>query len=247
MAKKGWNSAAARRLCEMAGVSDVKEAIPTVVGRLLSGLACPPTDLIGLCTRLNVTGIDEDENLPVVGELRRDGDGFRIFCASDQSHVRRRFTIAHELAHAVIESTGPRAPRIGSELERVCDLLAAEILMPAKAFGSALGNRPASGSTIRELSSRFQTSLSATAIRCSELRPISVLEIQGGQVRWAHGPARLSRYQLDDVLRQTFEGAPGDGLVFIDDGGCGRAFGTEWLRVSENRSGLLVMTPQRIR
>jgi len=237
------NSAAVRRVCALAGAQSVEEAVPLVVGRLVSGIACPPTDLDALCARLNVVGIEEDDDLPVVGELRRAGRGFRIVCASGQSPVRRRFTIAHELAHAILESTGPRAPRVGSELERLCDRLAGEILMPEVAFRSELGDRPVDGATIRALSARFQASLSAVAIRCSELRSISVLEIREGRIRWSRGPVRPDRYQLDQLLRQIFDGEPGDGLMFIDEGGCGRPYKTDWLRVSENRSGLLVMTP----
>jgi hypothetical protein len=227
----------------MTGGETVDVAVPAVIARLLSGLTCPPTDLYGLCDRLNVSGIDEDENLPVVGELRRAGKAFRIVCAANQSPVRRRFTIAHELGHAVLESTGPRAPRVGSELERLCDRLAAEILMPLVTFRSALGDRPAVASTIRELASQFQTSLSAAAIRCSELRPISVLEIQRGRIRWFRGRAKPGHHQLDDVMRQAFDGEPGDGLVFIGDGARATAYSTEWLRMSSERSGLLVMIP----
>lgn len=227
----------------MAGTETVDVAVPTVIARLLSDLACPPTDLAGLCGRLNVTGIDEDENLPVVGELRRAENGFRIVCAANQSTARRRFTIAHELGHAVLESTGPRAPRVGLELERLCDRLAAEILMPSVSFRLALGNRAAVASTIRELASQFQTSLSAAAIRCSELQPISVLEIQRGRIRWVRGPAKPGHHQLDEVLRQAFDGEPGDGLVFIRAGARATAYRTEWLRMSAERSGLLVMIP----
>jgi hypothetical protein len=239
-----WKSAAARRLREMAGGVSVELAVPTVIGQLLSGISCPPTDLDALGARLNVAGIDDDEQTPVVGELRRDKGAFRIVCAAGQSPVRRRFTIAHELAHVVFESSGPRAPRVGDDLEKLCDMLSAEILMPRTVFEYALGERPVDATTIRALASRFQTSLTATAIRCADLRPVSVLDVQDGRVRWTRGPVRPTRYQLDQLMGQAFDGEPGDGLVFVERAGRGHVYTSEWVRVSGRKSGLLVLIPR---
>jgi outer membrane protein assembly factor BamB len=39
--------------------------------------------------------IEDDADIPVVGELRRENSAFRIVCTSGQSAVRRRSTVAH--------------------------------------------------------------------------------------------------------------------------------------------------------
>ena len=127
-----WRSAAAQRLLKLAGVDRVDQAVPAVVRQVLEGIPCPPTDLAALCARLNVTEVVDEDDIPVVGELRRENGAFRIVCAAGQSAVRRRFTIAHELAHVLFESTGRGAPRVGADLERLCDMIAAEVLMPAQ-------------------------------------------------------------------------------------------------------------------
>jgi hypothetical protein len=176
--------------------------------------------------------------------LRRESCGFRIVCASGQSAVRRRFTVAHELAHIVFETSGPRAPRVGADLEKLCDMLAAEILMPRGPFESALGDGPVDAAAIRALASRFQTSLTATAIRCADLRPVSVLDVQEGRVKWTRGTARLTRYELDGIMRQAFAPESWDGLVFVKRAGRGSVYASEWLHLSGKKSGLLVLTPR---
>ena len=115
-----WKSAAARRVRDLAGVegTSVEASIPVVVGKLLTGVSCPPTSLDSLCNRLGVATVKDDVSLSVAGELRQDSSGYRILCASGQPETRRRFTIAHELAHLVFEQSG-RGCRGGQWLEQL--------------------------------------------------------------------------------------------------------------------------------
>jgi hypothetical protein len=116
-----WKSAAARRLLALAPADTIPDAVHVVVSRLLEGVHCPPTNLEELGLRLNVRRI-RYENLPVAGALVRVDDGFEILCSSAAANGRQQFTIAHEIAHAIFESTGPRCPQAGGELERLCDI-----------------------------------------------------------------------------------------------------------------------------
>ena len=227
----------------MGGVDSVEQAVPAVVAKILAGIGCPPTNLDALCARLNVGEIVDDD-IPVVGELRRENGGFRILCAAGQSAVRRRFTIAHELAHVLFESSGPRAPHVGADLERLCDMLAAEILMPKAVFEPALGEATVDGAVIRMLASRFQASLTATALRCVDLRPISVVAVHEGRMRWRRGPVWPTRYQLEQLMSQLIAGEPGDGCIVIARAGLGRLYRGEWIRTTGDRSGLLVLMPE---
>ena len=237
-----WKSAAARRLRDMAGVDSIDEAVPLVVAEVLAGIQCPPTDLAALCARLNVTAVVDDDNIPVLGELRRENDAFTILCAVGQSSVRRRFTIAHELAHVLFEATGPRAPRVGADLERLCDMLAAEILMPRSVFEAAMNSSTLDASFVKRLASRFQTSLTATVLRCAELSSLSVVCIQDGRRKWSRGPARLDAYQLKHLVKQLIDGEPGDRLVAIERSGTADFYRAHWIRTIGDRTGLVLLT-----
>ena len=238
-----WKSAAARRLREMGGVDCIDQAVPAVINRVLAGISCPPTDLNALCARLNVSEVVDDDDIPVVGELHRENGTFRIHCSMGQSPVRRRFTIAHELAHVLFESSGPRAPRVGVDLERLCDMLAAEILMPRAVFEAALNRSAIDAPLVRQLASKFQTSLTATALRCTELRPISLVYISDGRRKWSRGPVRASDYQLKQLMNHLIDREPGDGLIVIERAGLGHFCRGEWIRTSGERSGLFLLTP----
>ena len=238
-----WKSAAARRLREMSGIDKIDKAVPAVVAQILSGISCPPTDLDALCARLNVAEIVDDD-IPVVGTLCRENGTFRIVCATGQSAARRRFTIAHELAHVLFESSGPRAPRVGTELERLCDMLAAEILMPRAVFQSALGGARVDSVAVKALASQFQTSLTATAIRCVDFRPISVVDVHERRVRWTRGTAQPTGYQLEQLLTQLINGDVRNELVVIPRAGVAKFYRGEWIRTTGDRSGLLLLTPE---
>lgn len=240
-----WKSAAARRLSALSGGLSVEKAISAVVANLIGDQACPPTDLEHICSKLNVASI-EDDDIPVVGELRRVGKHYVIVCANGQSRERRRFTVAHELAHALLESVGARSPRSSDETERLCEKIAAEILMPRAVFRTALGGEPLTGATISGLARQFQSSLTATAIRCTEFRLVSIIDIQHGQWRWMRGPVRPARHQVESLVRQRAGDEDGDGLIFLEFNGSSQAFSGEWLRFTPERSGLLVLTPHTL-
>ena len=141
--KRRWTSAAARRIVtESRSATTVEEAVYVVASRLLEGVPCPPTDLDVLKERVNVTAVEPMARFPMSGELRKGANGLVIVYSSSLSPGRRRFTIAHELGHAVFEGTGPNCPRFGRELEEICNLLAAEFLMPRELFVARAGKRP---------------------------------------------------------------------------------------------------------
>jgi IrrE N-terminal-like domain len=187
--RQRWTSAAARRLLQLAdNAKSIEEAAEKVVGKFLEGVGTAPTDLETLATRLNIEAFAEAD-MPFSGELRRDGAGFTIVYSRFLSPARRRFTIAHEMGHAIFEGTGPNCPRQGAELERLCDLLAAEILMPRQVFLQHAIGKPSVGQ-IMDLARRFQTSISSTARRYAELRNLTVFQVEDGEVLWSVGVVR---------------------------------------------------------
>src|SRR5215213_2728220 len=157
-------SAAVRRILDLAGSPpNIHTAIMLIAERLMDDVLTPPTDLEALAHCLNVSGF-ESEDMPLSGELRRIGSHFRVFYSSYLAPLQRRFTIAHELGHAVFALTGRNYPRTGEEVERICDMLAAEFLMPTVEFRNRLGEEP-TAERILELSTLFKAPLFSTAIR----------------------------------------------------------------------------------
>jgi Zn-dependent peptidase ImmA (M78 family) len=144
-------------------------------------ITAPPTDLDDIAKRLGVREVISAE-IHADGELRRRGDRYTIVVSSNQGAARRRFTLAHELAHVIVKRSRSQTAS-GRELERLCDDMAAELLMPASMFRVEAGPRPDAG-RIQRLATRYRTSLAATAMRCAELTTISAFEVLDGGVLW---------------------------------------------------------------
>ena len=135
------------------------KAVSVVVAELMSGIAVPPADLDAAARKVNVDRCFP-EDIAGSGELRRAGAGFAIVYSSYLSKPRQRFTIAHEIAHAYFECNWPDLPHPSKEIEQLCDMIAAEILMPTSAVTDRI-ERELSIEKILELARTFGVSLSA--------------------------------------------------------------------------------------
>ena len=247
--KRRWTSAAASRIVEQSrSATTVEEAVHATASRLLDGVSCPPTDLDVLKNRLNVTSVEPIRCLPTSGELRKRDDGFVIVYSSSLSPARRRFTIAHELGHAVFESTGPNCPRYGRELERICDLLAAELLMPREVFVAQAGNNLHPGQVLR-LARDFGTSVMATALRCQQLLGVSVFQVEAARVSWGYGKIRRERdlqadaYGFQDAITRAMRGDMGERMVFVKQ----RDFRLQWVCLRGEHRALFVLQGENSR
>lgn len=114
-----------------------------------------------------------------------DGDG-RIFPRRGQVVIqyrkgqmleRQRFTICHELAHTCFPDAFERVRCSGRtdsdaayrSFERLCDIGAAELLLPREEFTADLNQRVLSLPHADELRQRYLASIDATVIRCVSL------------------------------------------------------------------------------
>lgn len=112
---------------------------------------------------------------------------------SNESLERRRFTICHELGHKVLEldSSHQHIPPWGhvkrDMTEVLCDVFAAELLMPHDQFSVACRNREPTLPTMLSLMESFKTSFPATGSRFARLTnsPCAFVNMQGGLVRYA--------------------------------------------------------------
>ena len=146
-----------------------------------------PVDLASLATKWGVAAIEE-RNISSDAMLLPSPEGYRVVLKKASSvgeRVRQRFSFAHELGHLLLRQQGlgdsrssktkHRVHNNRNTEERLCDQIAAEILMPREAFHSDATDLQWSLEGLRRLSRRYGTSVSATANRMIALTPEQAL------------------------------------------------------------------------
>jgi hypothetical protein len=224
----------AEKLLRITGNSQtVDDAIQLLVGEVLQDISVAPTDLDALQQRLRIVEC-RPEDIPFSGELRRKGKERSIIYSMHLSADRRRFTIAHEMGHAVLETAGFPLPHSGIEIERLCDKFAAEILMPKSVFLSRLGDS-LTVQRLLDLKRTFKVSLVAIAYRCFNLQRLSAFEVENGTVVWGVGVVKKGPLHLVDpglrlVIDEAEESEAGNHeMYFVDQGNTYRGE-VEWGR-----------------
>ncbi len=146
--------------------------------------AQPPIDLGRLASKM---AIDEIIDVPMMedGRLEVRRDHAVIYLRDDLSAGRRQFTIAHELGHRLL--LHPRVGTIayrrrltGDTLERLCDDIAAALLLPRGWVESEFSGTPPNLATLRRMGQLSSTSLSASLVRLREVQ------------HWQHSLLRFS-------------------------------------------------------
>ena len=102
-----------------------------------------PVDVRGLATALGLKVVEDRLSPNVSGKIERDwfaDDAFVITVNASHSETRKRFTIAHEIAHFVLhrDQIGDgvtddgmyRSETLSTSVERQANQYAADILMP---------------------------------------------------------------------------------------------------------------------
>jgi Zn-dependent peptidase ImmA (M78 family) len=135
-----------------------------------------PVDLWGMAERLGLM-VRETKEWPndISGSIQRAGDKFLIKVNANHAPTRRRFTLAHEIAHYVLhrdligngitDNALYRSEQPGF-IETQANTYAANILMPAKLMRSAWAEGLCSCEAI---AGKFEVSLQAAAIRIETL------------------------------------------------------------------------------
>ena len=129
------------------------------------GVERPPVDLVRIARHLGVRRIRELD-VRLDGQLVELGDGgYEVILSRNAPHTRRRFTLAHEIAHILAASPGDESMSCGdAATEELCNRVAAELLIPGRFIADeAAGNMDVAA--FRRLATRFQCSLEATAWR----------------------------------------------------------------------------------
>jgi len=210
--EKKWRSAAARRLKELAGTTTVEAATIEIGRRLTEGQSSPPITLDAIFPHVDIQRCYADDELSYAGELRPAEDGYEIAYCASESPTRRRFTIAHEIAHAVFERTGPHCPRRGRELEQICNLIASQILIPDDSLRKTV-TYPLSLCQLSGLAARYETSLTSMVIRCAADFSLVAVEEENDELTWFNCPITADlvtpRVQLQKLTRLAENDATG--------------------------------------
>ncbi len=147
------------------------------------------------------------------GMVLPKGSGYKIILNPNQS--RSSFSWAHELGHIITQSDPSVKSKFGvdqlshRQLEKLCDRIAAEVLMPEEQFREYMEQQGLDLATVQKLASIFNSSVLSTAIRFTDFLPfpavLSRWSASSNQVThsWLHtnNRCRPNRYGLPKGIR----------------------------------------------
>lgn len=211
MRKTNWRTSAARALRSAANVPTVEQAIEVLVLRVrmsceMSGLLAPdlaaaPYDPAGLAYSLGATSV-QSASIPVDGQLIRRKGEIILEYSERASPQRQRFTIAHEVGHLLlwdvmrrVTKLPERGPGRNSEVEILCNKIAAEILAPRKEVQNLWSRSKDTYNPhiacILELVQYFDISLQVAAIRFREISApntgVALMNFEQRRFDWFYG------------------------------------------------------------
>lgn len=164
-----------------------------------------PVHLSSIANGLGVSSIGYSTMIED-GKTWWDGQQVHVRLRQGRGQQRQRFTLAHELAHVALSrpQSGPyhRAPFASSEEERLCDLVAGALLLPADRVEDAFPPGPVTLQTLRAHSESAMVSLAACVLRINQLtrRQLCLIAAERHDDQWeitrATGIARTARSRL---------------------------------------------------
>jgi len=201
-----------------------------------AGVTHPPVDIERLARMAGVKDIRLTDLDSAHACLIPHSAGHIILVNRRSTHGRQRFSIAHEIAHILLRSSGMKFRRKGGAVsnteERLCNLLAGELLMPLDLFKRHARACDPSLDWIVELAKTFDTAIEAAAWRFGEVNSSGV-EV----ICWERqGTSIVPRWIIGEEITRSW--SPPSSLVrSLDDTTFGPAcaFATERLVVSHER------------
>lgn len=242
-----WTTKTAARLIAATRASNMDEAVQRYITGLRqrglqagfsAGVTGPPYDPVALAHVLGVKHV-EASVLDCDGQVRLDPeDGLPIIeVDSASTRGRKRFTIAHEVGHLVLwELCGVKKRperRTGvaffeTEIERLCNKLAVEILAPQSeveelwAARSSASLLPRIVAALLEVHGRYDVSLRFAAVRIRELHAprasLALVNLARREFDWHIGvraPLRVWK-AIDDWASAHPEETEGSGSYWED-------------------------------
>ena len=154
------------------------------------------TKLRSIATFLEVREI-VSRPVDVAGMVVPIPDGYVVILNEKDSEQKNQYTIAHELGHLVIAHAKANGVPADSQInctafrkgpndsneERMCEAIAAEMLMPAEMFAAKVASFGTTLASVPRLAAIFGTSITATTLRYWELLPQPALIIKWNRVK----------------------------------------------------------------
>lgn len=179
----------------------ISSASSLTLDAMQAGWSGPPYDPFQLAQHLKVRAVPS-ENI-TDAQITQAPDGrFQIEFNPNRPRGRVRYSVAHELAHTLFPDCGDvvryrlaRQEQTGDEwqLEMLCNIGAAEFLMPVGSFGD-LKEQATDIDQLLSLRARFDVSMEALLLRVIRLTEAPCAMFAAS--RREHGAAK-GRYQLD--------------------------------------------------
>ena len=160
--------------------------------------------------------------IPMDGRVELKDDGFSITLSARSNKRRRRFTLAHELSHILLADGNNefvayrRSSTTQEDVERLCDSIAASLLMPRR-WAESVSVRAESVEQLDRAARSAEVSTTATFLRLRDVREwttsliclrqlskehwrTSILYRPHGEFgAWPHVPAKTAR-SLDRLV-----------------------------------------------
>ena len=179
-----------------------------------------PIDLLELARALGVSSVRETSMIED-GRTTWNGGTPSIELRQDRPPTRKRFTLAHEIAHVLLEARQTVAHRglsfTHDDIETLCDQVAAALLMPRTWISQYASRDRLNLSLIRLVAHRADVSLAAAAVRMAEVsgRTCMLLRLQRAPTRWVvvgHAAVPIDihgRLELAPESSELFDKLPG--------------------------------------
>jgi Zn-dependent peptidase ImmA (M78 family) len=134
------------------------------------GVRAPPVDVTGIARQLGVV-LHHVPNPGWFGAVSSTDDHAEIWISTNQSGVKQRFTLAHELGHLLQHPLAVAYRDLNyepgtSSIEREANHFAACLLMPAWMMGAAMHS---TGGSVHRMAHLFDVSESAMSFRLRNL------------------------------------------------------------------------------
>lgn len=178
---------------------------------------------------------------------------YRICVNANDSIERRRFTICHEIAHIVLGLKSDHRTQAWTSSrplpERLCDLFAAELLLPAVLFKPAAEAAPIGLASIDALARMFEASVTATGSRYADsvTTPCAFVLSHEGKVVYA---SRSKAFRDARAIIPRHMELPSASVSALSRAGAGSATGeidaADWFDAWE-RGGTLLEESRHLR
>ncbi|HKR24690.1 MAG TPA: ImmA/IrrE family metallo-endopeptidase, partial [Allosphingosinicella sp.] len=155
-------------------IRKMEERVRTIVLRAKdAGWNGPPFSPIALARLLNIP-VDPSTSVVDARTIPATGGGVRIQYNPQQPRERARFSIAHEIAHALFDDVADATRHRGGDstvsddwqLEMLCNLAAAEMVMPAGSLPAGMRVPPIEELLCERL--KFDVSVEAYLMRATK-------------------------------------------------------------------------------